>query len=205
MLEGITAGFILSLSLFPGTVWLARVGYAGQVRQVVSVGAGFWLSQLLWLFFAVPGLMMMCRHLSLISPVMYVFGAFVLLYMSFKFFRARRVEQLEEDFALPEASSLFRRALVQSFAMPMRLPAAMAILLATGVYINHPPDWSALPRIFLGVLIGVSWWWGQFTALALFFVKRVPEEITLKSLNKIRPFCGLLFIGLAAVSLFLGL
>ena len=79
---------------------------------------------------------------------MYVFGAFVLLYMSFKFFRARRVEQLEEDFALPEASSLFRRALVQSFAMPMRLPAAMAILLATGVYINHPPDWSALPRIF---------------------------------------------------------
>ncbi len=205
MLEGITAGFILSLSLFPGTVWLARVGYAGQARQVVAVGAGFWLSQLLWLFFAVPGLMMMCRHLALISPVMYVFGAFVLLYMSFKFFRARRVDQLEKDFALPEASSLFRRALVQSFAMPMRLPAAMAILLATGVYINHPPDWSALPRIFLGVLIGVSWWWGQFTTLALFFVKRVPEKITLKSLNKIRPFCGLLFIGLAAVSLFLGL
>lgn len=205
MLEGITAGFILSLSLFPGTVWLARVGYAGQARQVLAVGGGFWLSQLLWLFFAVPGLMMMCRHLSLISPVMYVFGAFVLLYMSFKFFRARRVEQLDPNVALPEASILFRRALVQSLAMPMRLPAAMVILLATGVFINHPPDWSALPRIVIGVLIGVTWWWGQFSALALFFMKRVPERITLKSLNKIRPFCGLLFIGLAAVSLVLGL
>lgn len=205
MLEGITAGFILSLSLFPGMVWLARVGYVGQARQVVAVGAGFCLSQLLWLLFAVPGLMMMCRHLSLISPGMYVFGAFVLLYMGYKFLRTPRVERLNPAVSLPSATSLFRRAIVQSLAMPMRLPSAMAILLATGVYINSPPNWSTLPGVLLGVLIGVSWWWTQFTALALFFMKRVPEEITVKSLNKIRPFCGLLFILLALVSLVFGL
>ena len=205
MIEGITAGFILCLSLFPGTVWLARVGDAGKTNQILAVGAGFWLSQLLWLFFAVPGLMMMCRQLSLISPAMYVFSAFVLVYMSVKFFRARRVGQLELDVPLPAASTLFRRAFVQSLAMPMRLPAAMAILLATGVYINHPPEASALPHILLGVFVGVSWWWAQFSGLALFFVKRVPEPITVKSLNKIRPFCGVLFIGLAVASLVVGL
>lgn len=205
MIEGITAGFILSLSLFPGTVWLARVGCHGGYAQVLAVGLAFWLSQLLWLVFAIPGLMMMCRQLSFLTVGMHVFAAFVLGYMGYKFFRARRVEHLDVPGELPGARELFRLALVQSLAMPMRLPAVMAILLATGVYINHAPNWGTQPMILLGALIGTTWWWVQFTSLALFFAKRVPEPITVRSLNRIRPFCGCLFSGLAVVVLFLGL
>lgn len=205
MIEGITAGFILSLSLFPGTVWLARVGCRGRPVQVLAVGLGFWLSQLLWLYFAIPGLMLMCRQLSFLTVGMHVFAAFVLGYMAVKFFRTRGVPDLDVPGELPGAPELFRLALVQSLAMPMRLPAVMAILLATGVFINHEPNWAALPMILLGALIGVTWWWVQFTALALFFAKPVPEAITLRSLNRIRPFCGLLFSGLMVVVLFLGL
>ena len=87
----------------------------------------------------------------------------------------------------------------------MRLPAAMAILLATGVYINHPPVWSTVPSVLIGALIGLTWWWGQFTFLAAFFAKRVPHPVTIKSLNKIRPFCAALGLCLAAIVLFLGL
>lgn len=87
----------------------------------------------------------------------------------------------------------------------MRLPAAMAILLATGVYINHPSEWATVPNILLGALIGVSWWWGQFTFLAAYFAKRVPYPITIKSLNKIRPFCAALCLCLSVMVLFLGL
>ncbi len=57
MLEGITAGFILSLALFPGTVWLAKGGVAGTKRQVFAVGLAFALSQMVWLSVAIPGLM----------------------------------------------------------------------------------------------------------------------------------------------------
>lgn len=205
MIEGITAGFILSLSLFPGTVWLARVGCHGRLVQILAVGLGFWLSQLLWVWFAIPGLMLMCRQLSFLLAGMHVFAAFVLAYMAIKFFRTRRVESLAVPGPLSRPGELFHLALVQALAMPMRLPAAMAILLATGVYINHPPVWDAQPSILFGALIGVTWWWGQFTFLALVFAKRVPEPITLRSLNRIRPFCGLLFCGLTAVVLFLGL
>lgn len=204
MLEGITAGFILSLSLFPGTVWLARLGFAGRRAEVLAAGFGFWLSQLLWLFFAVPGLMLMCRQLAFISGGMYLFAAFVLLYMAYKFFRAPRAVSLDPEAPLLAPSMLFRRALVQALAMPMRLPAVMAILLATGVFVNHRPDWAAVPPVLIGGFIGVTWWWAQFTLLALFFAKRVPEPITLKSLNKIRPFCAVLFLGLAGVTLYLG-
>lgn len=204
MIEGITAGFILSLTLFPGTVWLVKVGVCGNARQVLAVGLAFWFSQLLWMLVAIPGLMMMARHLGFIRPGMHLFAAFVLLYLAFKFFRTKRVERLDDIKTLPSAMSLFRQALSQSFAMPMRLPAAMAILLATGAYINHTPNWAVVPSIALGALIGVSWWWGQFTFLSVFFAKRVPYPITIKSLNKIRPFCAALSCFLAFVSILLG-
>lgn len=205
MLEGITAGFILSLTLFPGMVWLAKVGVSGRVSQILAVGLGFALSQFIWLIVAVPGLMMMSRHLSFIGEAMHVFASFVMLYIGIKFLRTRKAERLDDAGDLPPARTLFRNALNRSLAMPLRLPAAMAILLSTGVYLNNPPTWPVVPYVLFGAFLGVSWWWGQFTFLSVFFAKRVSPRTTLKSLNKIRPFCGLLCLGLAGVVLLLGL
>jgi len=204
MLEGITAGFILSLTLFPGTVWLVKVAVVGRPVQTICVGVGFACAQFLWLLVAVPGLMMMTRHLSFLSIAMHIFAAFVMAYMGIKFVRTRRATKLDDIKELPDAFTLLRNAFNRSLAMPMRLPAAMAILLSTGVYLNHPPAWSVVPQVLLGVGIGVAWWWGQFTLIAVLFAKRVPFHITLKSLNKIRPFCAVLCLSLAAIVLFLG-
>lgn len=205
MLEGITAGFILSLALFPGTVWLAKVGVKGTKSQVFAVGFGLWSSHLFWLLIAVPGLMMMSAHLPFINFGMHLFGAFVLAYMAIKYFRSRRVERIDDASDLPSPWVLCQSAMTQSLAMPMRLPAAMAILLSTGVYVNHDPQWSVVPSIMIGVIIGLTWWWGQFAFLAAFFAKRVPYPITIKSLNKIRPFCAALCLCLSVIVLFLGL
>lgn len=202
MVEGITAGFILSLSLFPGTVWLAKVGVCGTGRQVVAIGLGFALSQLLWLFVAVPGLMLMTKHLEFMKIMMHAFAAFVLVYIAYKFLRCRRAERLDDLDDLSSAPVLFYDAFKRSFAMPMRLPAAMAILMATGVFINHPPVVAVMPEILMGVTVGVVWWWGQFSFLAVFFAKRVSHKITLRSLNKIRPFCTVLFSFLAVMVLY---
>jgi len=201
MLEGIIAGFILSLALFPGTVWLAKVGVGGTKRQVFAVGLAFALSQMIWLSVAIPGLMMMSKHLSFLRVGMHLFAVFVLGYMAVKFFRTRRVEVLDDAGALAAPMVLFRNAFNRALAMPMRLPTAMAVLLATGVYVNQPPSWQVVPPVMLGALIGVGWWWGQFTFLSAFFAKRVPERITIKSLNKIRPFCAVLFCFLSLMAL----
>jgi len=204
MLEGITAGFIFSLTLFPGTVWLAKVGVRGTKAQVLAGGLAFWLSHFFWLMVAVPGLMMMYAHLPFIRFGIHLFAAFVLTYMAFKFLRSKRVERIDDAPAMSRPSELFKTLFNQSLAMPMRLPSAMAILLATGVYVNHPADWETVPTVLLGVVIGVTWWWGQFTFLAIYFARRVPHPITIKSLNKIRPFCTVLCLCLAGIVLFLG-
>ncbi|KRP37490.1 MAG: hypothetical protein ABS34_02455 [Opitutaceae bacterium BACL24 MAG-120322-bin51] len=201
MIEGITAGLISSLALFPGTVWLAKVGVVGTKRQVFAVGLAFALSQMVWLSVAIPGLMMMSKHLSFVRLGMHLFAVFVLGYMAVKFFRTRRVAVLDDTGELPSALVLFRTAFNRSLAMPMRLPMAMAVLLATGVYVNHPPSWQVVPAVMLGALLGIGWWWGQFTFLSAFFAKRVPVGITIKSLNKIRPFCAVLFCLLSLMAL----
>jgi threonine/homoserine/homoserine lactone efflux protein len=201
MIEGITAGLISSLALFPGTVWLAKVGVVGTKRQVFAVGLAFALSQMVWLSVAIPGLMMMSKHLSFVRLGMHLFAVFVLGYMAVKFFRTRRVAVLDDAGELPSALVLFRTAFNRSLAMPMRLPMAMAVLLATGVYVNHPPSWQVVPAVMLGALLGIGWWWGQFTFLSAFFAKRVPVGITIKSLNKTRPFCAVLFCLLSLMAL----
>lgn len=201
MLEGITAGFILSLALFPGTVWLIKVGASGKVIQVLAVALGFAFSQLFWLLVAIPGLLMMTRHLSSLQPFMHLFATFVLFYMAFKTICSRPVHVLNDAGELPSLTVLFRNAFNRALAMPMRLPTAMAVLLATGVYINNPTDWEVVPFVVLGATVGVVWWWGQFFLLTVLFVRRVPEHITVNSLNKIRPFCTSLFVFLGIISL----
>ena len=204
MLEGITVGCILSLTLFPGTVWLTKVGVVGSKLQVLAVGLAFGLSQLLWLVVSVPGLMMMTAHLSFLRKGMHWFAAFVLAYMAIKFFRTPRVSCLDDAGDLPPSQVLFRNAFNRSLAMPMRLPTAMALLMATGFYINNSPTWETVPLVLLGAVVGVAWWWGQFIFLSAFFAKRVSEHITLRSLNKIRPFCAVLYCVLSVIVLFLG-
>lgn len=204
MLEGITLGFIVSLSLFPGIIWCLTVGMHGSRRQVVAVHLGFALSQLVWLLVAVPGLLLMMRNLPFLRVGIHLFAAGVLAYTSYKMLRTRRAERLDAVTQFSEPRVLFRRAFVQSLAMPMRLPLAMAVLMATGAFVNHAVVPSLVPVLLAGGLIGVVWWWGQLTFLCLFFVRRVPVPITLRSVNKLRPFCFLLYAVLALITLLMG-
>ena len=203
MLEGIVAGFILSLSLFPGTVWLVKVGLVGTTWQTFVVALGFVLSQLFWLLVSIPGLLMMVKHLAPLRPIMHLFATFVLFYMAFKMIRSRRIEALYDAGELPSLKILFRNTFNRALAIPMRLPTAMAVLLATGIYTNNPTDWEMVPSVMFGGLIGVVWWWGQSFLLTVLFVRRVPEPVTIKSLNKICPFCASVFGLLGIISLML--
>ena len=201
MLEGLTSGFILSLALFPGTVWMVKVGRAADRARVFAVGAGLVLSQIAWLAVGVPGLMMMLRYLNFLESPMYYFGAFILLYHGWKLWRTRRASTLDDAGALPPAGILFHNAFTRATAMPMRLPSAIAVLLATGLYVNNPVSAETVALALAGAVVGVCWWWGQVAVLTVLFANRVPEQVTLRSLNKIRPLCAVLFLLLTGICL----
>ncbi|ADE55225.1 LysE family transporter [Coraliomargarita akajimensis] len=205
MLEGLTVGFILSVALFSGTVLVARLGMRNERKKVVAAALGFGLSQFIWLAIALPGLLLMLRNLHFIRAGMYVFAATNLAYLAYKYFRMQPAQTLSLD-ELPERSiEVFHSCLVRSLAMPMRLPASMAVILATGLYSNNAVHPTTIPPALLGAALGILWWWGQLALLSICFVRKVPEEITLRSMNKIRPFCGVLFAVLAVAAAMIGL
>jgi threonine/homoserine/homoserine lactone efflux protein len=200
MLEGITSGFILSLTLFPGAVWLVKVARCGGAAAALATGAAFFLSQSLWLVLAAPGLMMMYAQLSFMRGGIHLFAAFVLAYAGIKLFRCPRAAGLDPEEQLPAARELFLNAFRRSMGMPMRLPLAVALLVATGAFVNHPPEMGSVPAIAAGSVVGAALWWGELLFLAVLFGRRVPVPISLKSLNKIRPFSGVLFLCLAGIA-----
>lgn len=202
MLEGMTAGFILSLSLFSGSVWLAKAGVVGRPRQVCTIGLAFVLSQALWFLMGASGLLLMMVQLPFIQKEMHWLAATALFFLSIQFFKAPRAECLDDVVELPDALTLFRDAFNRSMALPVSLPLGMAILMATGAYVNHEADWARLPYVLAGSVFGLIGWWGMLSFLAVFFVRRVPLPVTLRSLNKIPPFCGILYLCLAVIALF---
>jgi threonine/homoserine/homoserine lactone efflux protein len=203
MLEGIAAGFILSLGLFPGTVWLVKLGYTGAKSRVFAAAGAVALSQLVWLAVAISGVLLMTARLASLRIAMHGFAAFVLGYIAIKLMRTRRVEVLDDAGELPAVAALFHCTFNRALAMPLRLPTAMAVVLATGLTENHPSSWSTVALTLLGALVGVCGWWVQIALLSAWFVPRVPEPVTLKSLNKIRPFCGVLYGVLSLIALLL--
>lgn len=205
MIEGLTSAFILSLSLFPGTVWVVRLGVVGRPAQVIAACLGFGLSQFLWILVSVPGLMMMLKNLHFVVNGMYWFAALNLAYMSYKFARTKRAEQLEDVNTEIAAWQVFRNGFVQALAMPMRLPLAMALVLSTGTFMNNPPIVESIPGILIGAMLGTLWWWGQLGFLAVLFAKKVPVPVTLKSINKIRPLCVCIYAVLAVGAIYLSL
>ena len=203
LLEGIAAGCILSLTLFPGTVWVAKVGVCGSARQVLAVSSGFALSNLIWMCVAVAGLRVMLTNLHPIRPLMYLFAAGNLVYLAYKFLRTPRATSLSDAAELPPARVLFQNAFIRSLAMPMRLPLAMSLVLAAMLFVNHPLSYETVGRAIAGALLGILYWWGQLAFLSALFAKRVPEGVSLKSINKIRPFGVVLFVLLALIALLL--
>ncbi len=200
MLEGITSGFILSLTLFPGAVWLVKVARAGGPLPALAVAGAFFLSQVVWLTLAATGLMLMYVQLFFMRGGIHLFAAFVLAYAGIKFLRCPRATGLDAEEDLPPAGELFSNAFRRSLGMPMRLPLAVALLIATGSYVNHVATPATALAVAAGGVIGTAIWWGELLFLAVVFGKRVPAPISLKSLNKIRPFSGILFLALAGIA-----
>jgi hypothetical protein len=62
---------------------------------------------------------------------------------------------------------------------------------------THP--WWAVVMLALGVGAGSFLWWLIFIGLAALFGRKVPEEICLKSLNKLKTLAVVVLFGLVLI------
>ena len=202
LLKGFVLGFIFAVTMVPGTVWCVQVtrhyGLAGGIKAVAGIVAG----QAIWILAAIL-IMLVLWMLPLQGKLALVFrplAAVVFLYMSFTHFRAKKAETLTCPPLAGGGKRLFRGTLAVSLGMPMRFFGYLAFCVAAGFNTHSPGSKTAL-MVVLGAVIGTSLWWVYMVGLAAIFGNKVPERISLRSINKLNPLSGIVLLLVCAMTL----
>lgn len=133
------------------------------------------------------------------DPALRLVAAVFLAWMALKTLKAAPLRQL----AFQDGSrgkSIWADSFRRSLFMPHRLPLWICLLLSTGVHLRGP-GLEAVPPFVVGAVVGQLGWHLHFIVVAALFGGRVPEPISLRSLNKLRSLAGIVIGGLALLLL----
>jgi threonine/homoserine/homoserine lactone efflux protein len=157
------------------------------------------MGQIPWALVAGLLLLQFPQHWQAIDTPLRVATITFLAWVAFKSARALPVRALRLviDGSTP---GIFRDSFLRSLTMPWRLPIWAALIVVMSVHLRGP-GWEAAIQFSMGALIGQLAWFLHFNVIAGLFGHRVPEHITLHSMNKFRILATIVPVGLALVCL----
>jgi threonine/homoserine/homoserine lactone efflux protein len=198
--KGIVLGFVYAVIMVSGTVWTSQVtlklGLWGGLRVVAAIISAQILLSFLALL-AIFGLLML--PFSTETPLRLISTA-AFFYMAYKMLRAPQVKSLELPDALLKKAHLFRATLVLSLTMPMRLGGYLAFGVASGM-LSHELSIFVLPWGAVSVGVGATVWFVYIAVLAAVFAHKVPENVTLRSINKLNQLAAIVYLMVGAITL----
>jgi hypothetical protein len=126
-------------------------------------------------------------------------AAATLVWMSIRNTRSPRIQGLILEV---EGSTwaLLKASFWRSLVMPWRFPLWMGIIVSISIHLRGP-GWELAPLFTLGAVTGQLGWFAHFVLLAGLFGQRVPEDISLRSMNKLRLLATIVLAGLALIIL----
>lgn len=199
VIGGIWLSLLYSAAVMPASVWVIQLTVSRNWRTAANAAAGLSIGQFPWCLAA--GLILFnFPHVWRNADLLLRFAAAAfLLWLAFRCQRAPEVETLRIDEA-KGGPQLTGAAFSRSFLMPLRLPLWAAFILSVGVHLRGPGPGAALLFAF-GAVLGQLMWHAHFILVAGLFGRRVPEDISLHSLNKLRLLATLVNGGLALIIL----
>lgn len=197
--KGLVLGLIYSVALVSGTVWSVQVTLRNGFMTGMAVAVAIALAQGIlagMAALALYGLLLLPMQLELPLRLM---ATAVFLYMAGKMFFAPRVESLTSEFATGSAGRLFAVTFALSITMPMRLGGYLAFAIAAGLP-THGLSVASIPVVAFAALFGALTWFVYIVVLARLFGQRVPEHISLRSINKLNMLSGMVFLLVAFIT-----
>lgn len=205
-LGGIWLSLLYSAAVMPASVWVIQVTVSRGWTAGAASGLGVSLAQLPWVLVASILLFQAPGFWRMVDVPLRLVAVLFLAWMTYRCMKAPPVQGLR---VRTEASrvQLFSIGLWRSFTMPWRLPLWAAFIISVGVHLRGVGLEAAL-LFSLGAVAGQLLWHGHFIVVAGLFGNRVPEDICLRSLNKlaflsVTVHAGLAFIILAGLSFYL--
>ncbi len=198
-LGGIWLSLLYAATVMPATIWVIQLTVSRGWWSGIAASAGLALGQLPWallaslILFQFPGFWQ--------SADLVLRGAAVLFlaWFAYKSARAPRVKALQ---LVVQGSrwGILKSSTWKSLLMPWRFPVWAGLLITMSIHLRGP-GWEAAVLFTAGTFIGQMAWALNFVFLAGLFGHRVPEDITLHSMNKLRLLAIIVPAGLILVIL----
>lgn len=199
LLAGAVLGVVFSVPVVAGAVWCVQVTLAGGFSRGLAASLAIASAQGGWAALAALFLFLKAPTLRPFDWVLRLLAASVLIWMIFSVLQGGRVQSLRLSGDPGRPFSLFLRTFRQAVTMPMRLPGFLALLVAVSLHLA-PHGWLNALLLGLGVLGGSAAWWVYFALLAALFGRRVPDAISIRSINKLRILAVAVLGGLALIA-----
>ncbi|HSH08956.1 MAG TPA: hypothetical protein VK995_01115 [Oceanipulchritudo sp.] len=197
ILGGVWLSLLYSAAVMPASVWVIQLtvsrGWLSGMASALGLSAG----QIPWCLAASLLLFQMAPLWQTADLWLRAVAVVFLVWMAIRSARAKPVQVLRlqvqgSDWALFKAS--FWRSLV----MPWRLPLWASLIISISVHLRGPGPLAA-GLFAVGCLLGQMAWHLHFIIISGLFGHRVPEDISLHSMNKFRLLATMVVGGLVLV------
>lgn len=166
----------------------------------VSASAGLAAAQGVWALLAIFAVFSVQPYYDQADVAIRIFALVTLVYMGWQVARSSRIKSIRYNGDLQGLRRIMFQTFQVALTMPLRLPAYIAFFVSISLHVRaqHP-----LNGVFLatGIGLGSLMWWLYFVVLAAIFGKRVPEWISVKSMNKLRMLAAIVFFSLGVLSI----
>ena len=199
ILGGIWISLIYSSTVMPATVWVIQLTVSRGWLSGIAASAGLALGQLPWVLAASLLLFQYPQIWQKADPVLRALGVLFFTWLAYRNARAKPVAALK----LVVTGSwwaILRSSTWRSMVMPWRFPVWAGLIITMSVHLRGP-GWEAAALFTSGAFAGQMAWALHFLVIAGLFGHRVPEDITLHSMNKLRLLATIVPAGLVLVIL----
>jgi len=199
LIGGLWLSLLYAATVPPASIWTIQVTLGRGARAGLLAAVAIALGQLPWCLLATALLFTNTEAWQALDLWLRGVAACFLLWMVYRHLRAPELARLSGETGEPPGP-LFRPTLVRSLLMPWRLPVLMALLVSVSIHWRGP-GLGAAAIFSMGAFFGQMLWYAGFILLTVLFGKRVPEPVTVRSLNKLRKLAVTVQLGLAAIIL----
>lgn len=195
---GFVLGFVFSVTMVSGAVWCVQITVHRGWVCGTAAGIGIALAQFIWSLLAAIIVWWLAKYSENFDWLYRITAALILGYMGMTVFQSPRFDTIHYDGPLKGFYNVLKATFNLALAMPMRLAGYTSLLIAVSLHLRvRPMEFTFL--LSLGVGLGSFVWWSYFTLLATLFGKRVPEKISVHSMNKLRFLGGTIFLVLVII------
>jgi len=197
ILGGIWLSLLYSAAVMPATVWVIQLTVSRGWISGLAAGLGLALGQLPWCLLAS---VLLLQFPAFWQPADHWIRALAVVFLVWMAIRSARAKPVGTIRLAIEGShwGIFEASFLRSLVMPWRLPLWATLIISIGVHLRGPGLVAAF-FFSAGCVVGQLAWHLHFTIVAALFGNRVPEDISLHSMNKLRLLATLVLGGLVLI------